>query len=209
MDDLAVVFLAGGVGKRFGSTTPKQFQPFEGKPLALQSFEVLNPLDLETVVVVDKSYEELFDGAIFATPGARRQDSVANGIAKTNKEWIMVHDSARPNITLEMVHRLYEAAKKCGAATTGMPMTATVKQVCDKGLVEKTLDRDRIWEIQTPQIVKRDVLLEGLALDQEVTDDVSLAELVGCPVTIVEGSFRNIKVTKREDLELARRLREI
>ena len=209
MDDLSLIFLAGGVGKRFGNKTPKQFLELDGKPLALHSFELFQTLNLETVVVAAKKYHPLFPNALFAEPGIRRQDSVANGLKLCTKEWIMVHDSARPFISIEMIERLYNAAKKTGAATTGMPMTSTVKQVCEKKLVQKTLDRSLVWEIQTPQIVRRDLLQRGLAQDKEVTDDVSLAELVGNAVSVVEGCRRNIKITDPEDLKLARMLYEI
>ena len=209
MDDLSIILLAGGMGTRMQSQIPKQFLQLGNKPIALHSYDLFQKLNLEIVVVVNEDYHHLFPGALFAAPGKRRQDSVESGLAKCSKEWILVHDSARPFITLEMVEKLYSAAKKTGAATTGMPMIATVKQACCQNLVEKTLDRDRIWEIQTPQIVRREILIEGFAKGCEVTDDVSLAELVGIPVQLVEGSRFNMKITTADDLILARKLYEI
>ena len=204
MDDLSVILLAGGVGCRFCGVVPKQFVDLCGKPLALHSFALFQQLPVELVVVVAAEYRHLFGDVLFANPGARRQDSMANGLQRCSREWILVHDSARPFVSRDMVERLYQAAQETGAATTGMPITATVKQVGDRSFVEKTLDRTRLWEIQTPQMVHRSLLLKGLALQKEVTDDVSLAELVGCPVRVIEGSRRNLKVTSPEDLLLAR-----
>jgi 2-C-methyl-D-erythritol 4-phosphate cytidylyltransferase len=103
-----------------------------------------------------------------------------------------------------------EEAKKTGAATVGMPLRYTVKQVNKMGQVESTPDRETIWEIQTPQVVARGLLIEGFAHIRDkgmtVTDDVSVVELLGKPVKVVEGCHTNIKVTIPADLVLAEQL---
>lgn len=210
MRDLSLILLAGGVGSRMGSPIPKQFLPLQEKPIALHSLEIFRETGIEEIIIVcDPGYRDHFGDALFALPGERRQDSVRNGLELCTKEWICVHDSARPFIDVAMIERLYEAAKMSGAATTGMPITSTVKETCEEGIVKRTLNRALTWEIQTPQIVRKDILLEGFAKELEVTDDVSLAELAGYTVQVVEGNPKNIKITTKEDLIIARRLCEI
>ncbi len=210
MDNLSLILLAGGSGSRMGNPTPKQFLPLRGKPIALHSFEIFRQAGIEEIVIVCAlEYRHLFDDERFALPGKERHDSVRNGLELCTKEWICVHDSARPFIDLAMIDRVYSAAKKTGAATVGMPMVSTVKETCEKGLVKRTLDRSLTWEIQTPQVVRKDILWEGFAKGVAVTDDVSLAELAGYPVQVVEGNRSNLKITTKEDLIIARRLCEI
>jgi len=210
VDNLSLILLAGGSGSRMGSPTPKQFLPLQGKPIALHSFEIFRQAGIEEIVIVCAlEYRHLFDHDHFALPGKERYDSVRNGLELCTKEWICVHDSARPFIDLAMIDRVYCAAQKTGAATLGMPMISTVKESCEKGIVKRTLDRSLIWEIQTPQVVRKDILWEGFAKGVAVTDDVSLAEVAGYPVQIVEGSRSNLKITTQEDLIIARRLCEI
>lgn len=216
MDDLSVILLAGGKGSRMKSQTPKQFLQLGGKAMILHSLDVLCAAKIADIVIVaDLKYRHFFEGydVRFALPGVRRQDSVKNGLLECQKKWICVHDGARPFITTDMLQRLFWTGKKIGAAATGVPVKSTMKECCEKAFVKKTLNRSLIWEIQTPQIVAKELLLQGFEkAEQEkltVTDDVSLAELVNHPVQIVEGDDRNLKITSPEDLIIARRLCEI
>lgn len=220
----SVVFLAGGTGARMGSSVPKQYLSVNQKPLALYSFEVLAsmPEVVEFVVVCEPQYESMFlsSGRLqhglklkFARPGQRRQDSVYNGIEQLKENLLVcIHDSARPVIEPLTVGRAIEAAGQWGASAIGVKVKSTIK-VCDgEQLVLDTPDRASLWEIQTPQVVKLELLKEGFnyALEQRltVTDDVSLVELLGKPVKIVEGSYSNIKVTTPEDLAFIEKLIE-
>lgn len=139
--------------------------------------------------------------------GARRQDSVAAGLCRLPLgDWIVVHDAARPFATVDLVERCVRAARETGAAIAAAPLTDTVKRVAD-GTVLGTLDRAELWGAQTPQVFRRDVLEQALALaDREgisATDESALAELLGVAVRVVRGSADNIKITTRADLELA------
>lgn len=216
---ISVVLLAGGKGLRLGGTTPKQYLPIHGKPLAHYSLDVFLAVKAisEIVVVCDPEYIPFFPAPAgihlrFALPGERRQDSVYNGVkaASPQAEFICVHDAARPLVDSRMFQRAFEAARTVGASTVAMPLKFTIKETCDKQLVVGTPDRSRFWEIQTPQIIRKDWLVHGLqhALENDitVTDDVSAVELIGHPVKLVEGSHANIKVTTTEDLLLAERL---
>jgi 2-C-methyl-D-erythritol 4-phosphate cytidylyltransferase len=197
------------------SSTPKQYLNLHGKPLALYSFEVLLQLPElhEIVVVCEPEFTSLFQAPHkkiqFARPGERRQDSVYHGMlaADPSSQVFCIHDAARPFITLEMVRRVIQAGLKYGAATVSMPLKFTIKECCSDHLVTHTPDRAKYREIQTPQVVNKELLQQGFAIADDkkltVTDDVSLAELTGQKVKLVEGSQDNIKITTPIDLDLA------
>ena len=136
-----------------------------------------------------------------------------NGFKKTapESEWIGIHDSARPFITSEMARSVIAAAREKGAAALGMPIKFTVKECDAEGWVRNTPSRDALWEIQTPQVIRRDLLQKGFdradQLKVTVTDDVSLVELLSQPVRIVKGSYNNIKITTPEDFLAAESIR--
>ncbi|MCB1116009.1 MAG: 2-C-methyl-D-erythritol 4-phosphate cytidylyltransferase, partial [Chlamydiia bacterium] len=200
--------LAGGQGARFNDPLPKVFHPLKGKAIIRHSFDLfisMKEID-EIVVVCPQKYHTYFpEKTLFASPGNERQDSVKNGLAKTTGEIILIHDGARPFITSEDVKKLLNEGLLLGAAALGAPVKNTIKQVHKTSLVEKTLDRTALFEMFTPQLLRRSLLEKGLqaAKDQKLTDDVALAELLNHPVKIVEGSRRNIKITYPLDLEIA------
>lgn len=219
----SVIFLAGGRGTRMGSATPKQYLPVHGKPLALYSFEVFVSLTeiQDMIVVCEPEYESLFRNSPkakdlnvqFARPGKRRQDSVWNGIQLLeNNPLVCIHDSARPLIEPSIVRRVVQTADSWDAAVVGVRVRSTIK-ICDGAqVVIDTPDRASLWEMQTPQVIRLDLLQEGFIYTQNhqltVTDDVSLVELLGKPVKVVEGSYSNIKVTTPEDLVFVEHLIE-
>lgn len=212
---VSVILLAGGKGLRMGNAVPKQYLPLKGKMVAQYSLDLFSALpDVnEIIVVCDPTYIPLFPSSLqFAEPGNRRQDSVWNGLQKVlpRNEYICVHDAARPLADSAMFQRVLKAAQEKGAATVGMPLSFTIKEACEQQIVIQTPDRNRFWEIQTPQVLRKEILLKGLQLALEqgitVTDDVSAAELLSYPVKLVEGSYQNLKITTTKDLLLAERL---
>lgn len=210
---LAAILLAGGTGARMGQSIPKQFLPLQGKPIAHYSLDILLqfPQILEVIVVCAPEYRPLFSAypVAFALPGEERQDSVYNGLQGVSKDidWVIVHDAARPFITAAMIHNLLDTGKEVGAASLAVPAKNTLKEVHSGHLVSRTLNRSQIWEIQTPQLLKKEILEAGFAYahahSQAVTDDVSLAELTGHPVHLVPGNYLNIKITTPEDWAFA------
>lgn len=216
---LSVILLAGGKGARMGGPTPKQYLLLNGKPLVQYSFDLFlsMPELSEIIVVCQPQFCSFFEKSPvkpvhFALPGEERQDSVANGFAQTSasSKHILIHDAARPLIQEKDVKKLLHEGIPVGAATLGVPMHCTVKQVDLNGLVKQTLDRSSLINIQTPQLLKREVLQAGLEKAQAegciLTDDVSLAELIGHPVKVVMGCNDNIKITTPEDFEIVKQL---
>jgi len=213
---VSAILLAGGTGSRMQMAKPKQLIELFGKPLLQHSLELFISMQeiKEIIVVLAAPYRAPFShfDCKFAIPGARRQDSVANGFAQIadNAECVIVHDAARPLICKEQVLQLIDEGKKSGAATLAVPVKATIKQTDPEQLVTQTLDRSCLWEIQTPQFLKKELLQQGLAHAEKkeltVTDDVSLAENLGHPVKLVMGAYNNLKITTKEDLPLAEAL---
>ena len=146
--------------------------------------------------------------------GAKRQDSVRHGmLALTSPPGIvLVHDGVRPFIDERIVKDVIRSARRVGAAVAAMPIHDTVKRVGQDHLILETLKREELWQIQTPQAFRYDWLLEGhrLAHEQEwdVTDDAAMIERLGYPVSVVEGSCFNIKITRPEDLILGEAIRK-
>lgn len=220
---IAAILLSGGTGTRFGSSVPKQYLPLDDMPIALHAFLQLvsHPLIDELIVVCDAFYDSLFSEGNekqilkplrFARPGLRRQDSSFNGFQTISADitHILIHDAARPFITEDMISRVILKGISEGAATVAVPVKATIKEADDEQNVIKTPNRSRLFEIQTPQVIRRDLLENGFLHAEKngltATDDVYFAEILGHNVKLVQGCYSNIKITTIEDLEHARSL---
>jgi 2-C-methyl-D-erythritol 4-phosphate cytidylyltransferase len=207
---VTLILLAGGIGSRMGSPTPKQFLPLKNKPIALHSFDLFKTcLEItEIVVVCSEAYRPLFTGhTLFANPGLRRQDSVYSGLLKSTQEIILTHDAARPFVELKYIAPLLQAVRRTGAAALGVPMVNTVKQCTSDRIVQKTVDRSLLWEVQSPQAVQRELFFKAFEHafknNLEVTDDLSLVEQISHPSEIVPSSPLNFKITTPFDLTVA------
>jgi 2-C-methyl-D-erythritol 4-phosphate cytidylyltransferase len=219
---ISVILLAGGVGSRMRATTPKQFMPLMGKTIAEHSFDLFLSLPQisEITIVADPSWHYIFKrhpnetSIKFAAPGKERSDSVYNGLQNISKKasLVLIHDAARPLINAQLITELIQIANKHGAALLGRAVAYTIKKSSCDGFVSETVDRASLFEAQTPQAVKPELLKEGFRVAKEkniaVTDDVSLVELLGHPVKLVEGPSSNIKITTQEDLILAKSFME-
>ncbi|TYJ30320.1 hypothetical protein E1A91_A06G122800v1 [Gossypium mustelinum] len=219
---VSVILLAGGKGKRMGASMPKQYLPLLGQPIALYSLHTFSRMIevKEIVVVCDPSYKDIFEEAIdkinvdlkFTLPGKERQDSVYSGLQAVdlNSELVCIHDSARPLVRSGDVEKVLKDGWLIGAAVLGVPVKATIKEANSDSYVVKTLDRKTLWEMQTPQVIKPELLRKGFELVHreglEVTDDVSIVEHLKHPVYVTEGCYTNIKVTTPDDLLLAERI---
>ena len=202
-----------------GGITRKQYLTLGGVPLLVLSLKVLQRIQSIREIILsvpedDKTYcwskivkpFELGKVTQIITGGHRRQDSVRHGLLaiSNSPDLVLVHDGVRPFIDEDIVEKSISCAEQTGAAVTALPIHDTVKRVNAQRVIQETLDRNVLWHIQTPQIFRYDWLLEAhqqaLQNSWEVTDDASLIERNGHPVSVVEGSCFNIKITKPDDL---------
>jgi 2-C-methyl-D-erythritol 4-phosphate cytidylyltransferase len=218
---IVALILAAGQGRRMGTARKKPYLLLGGKPVVyytLFEFEQ-SPLIDEIVLVVGKVEVEyarssLVDAFQFkkvstiVAGGLKRQDSVWEGLraVKSDCEVVMVHDGVRPFISQALLERTCRAMEGCVAAIVAVPVKDTIKSVSPQREVLTTLDRSTLWAIQTPQAFRRDILekafRQAIADRFYATDDAALVERLGEPVTVVEGSYDNIKITTPEDLVL-------
>lgn len=217
---VCAVVPAGGSGTRMGGTVPKQFQSLNGKPILYYTLKTLHDCGIisEIILVVpEREYQaacidwlgkpEIVKKVVVG--GEKRQDSVYNGFCEVppHTEIVLVHDGVRPFLSQKMITESIVAARKFGAAITAIPVNDTIKRVDTSGLVSQTIDREGLWRVQTPQAFRYSLLqdaFEKAKLESFYgTDEGTLIEHLGEPVKIVEGSERNIKITRPEDLELS------
>jgi 2-C-methyl-D-erythritol 4-phosphate cytidylyltransferase len=198
---------AGGSGERLGAERPKAFVVCGGRPLLEWSVEVLSAVCDRVIVAVPAGHE----GPGWVEGGASRSASVRNALsAAPEARTVVVHDAARPLVTLELVKSCLAALMGVDGVTAAAPVTDTIKQAYPDGTVERTLDRSRLWAVQTPQVFRADALRRALEVSDEVlaaaTDDASLVEAAGGSVRVVESPAENFKVTSHRDLEVAERI---
>jgi 2-C-methyl-D-erythritol 4-phosphate cytidylyltransferase len=216
----AVILPAAGKSSRFRDPYYKKpFALLEGRPVWMHAAEKLagRPDVAQTLLVVareDRTYfVEKFGGNAallgieIVEGGAERYDSVARALAHVSPEveFVAVHDAARPCLAEAWIDAVFAAAARTGAAILATPVTSTLKRAGPRDVVQETIARDQLWEAQTPQVFRRDWLLEAYARrgDFPATDDAQLVERLGHPVMLVPGSPINIKLTTKEDLRLA------
>ena len=217
-----VIIPAAGMGKRMGDNRNKQYLPLNGRPIlvhTLTPFEESNLVDsiILTVPAGDEDYckKEVVDkfGIKKVTEilhgGKERQDSVRAGlyVLDSGVDFVIIHDGVRPFITPQMIADSIYGAENRGACVVAVPAKDTIKEVSKDGLVLRTLERKNLWMVQTPQTFRYNIIKEAhdnaFADGFLSTDDSALVERLGHQVTIVQGSYENIKITTREDLKMA------
>ncbi len=226
MIDVAVIIPAGGSGKRMGGVLPKQFLRLGDVPILVASVRAFERLpEVREVVVAAPAVYVARTTRLLTRAGCRkvscviaggreRQDSVRLGLEHLSAvpDVILVHDAARPLVTAKVIRRVIAAAKQYGAAVAGVQVIDTIKLEGKKRFSTKTLPRHLLWAVQTPQgflfSLFRHAHVRAAAAGVLGTDDAALVERLGIPVRIVEGDRRNIKITTREDLALARAWRK-
>ena len=213
---LGVVIVAAGTSQRMAGVN-KLFAPLGGKPLLAWSVDTCQRCGLVQQIVLVLNGKDLtrwqklkterdWSKVILCPGGARRQDSVRQGLRQIKDcELLMIHDGARPFLTLDLIEDGLKMVEEIGAAVAAVPVKDTIKLAADGRLIEKTLQRDKLWAVQTPQIFSFDIIAKAYEnLTAEVTDDATAVERLGHKVKLYMGNYKNIKVTTVEDLALAR-----
>lgn len=219
----SAIIVAAGSGSRLGSATPKAFIRLGSQSLLYYSlrtivqvpafFEVIVtvPAGMESAAGTEAARAELKLPIKIVPGGAERQDSVriALGLTSAESEYVVIHDAARPFATHAMFDDVLRAAAECGAAIVAIPIADTLKRV-ESGSIAATIPRSALYQAQTPQAFRRDVLKQAHRMAREnqiaATDDADLVERTGARVRIVEGSPLNLKITTPADLEIAQAL---
>ena len=219
--NVTVIIAAAGAGRRMKSDRPKQLLTLDDTPILIYTLRKFNACRLVNRILVAAPKEavdevrKLVAGAGFSKPvsvvqgGARRQDSVAVAMQHLGPDTtiVAVHDAVRPFVKVEEIEAVVLEAHKVGAAVLAIPIVDTVKQI-RKDLIDSTLTREHLVLAQTPQVFRVEVLREAFerAKRDEYygTDESSLVERLNLSVAVVRGSERNIKITRPDDLALAR-----
>jgi len=216
----AVILPAAGRSSRFKDKHYKKpFAMLGGRAVWLHSAErFINRDDvIQTIVAISPDDRETFHfkfgsnaailGIDVVEGGAERADTVAAALArvKADADFVCVHDAARPCLVDTWIDTIFQAAERSDAAIFAIPVAGTLKRVATDRKIEETVSRTNLWEAQTPQVFRRQLLLDAYANRDgfQATDEAQLVERLGRPVTVVVGSPINMKITTREDLRLA------
>ncbi len=215
---VSAIIVAAGKGTRMGPNIDKTFLEIAGRPVIAHTwkrFADAKCIDEIILVVRDgmqSAFQELAEKFLLKKPfrlvigGKERQDSVWNGLeaVSPDTEIAAIQDAARPCTSEALIEATIAAARETGAAVAAQPMIDTVKESFDGKLIERTLDRARLWSVQTPQTFRLEVIRRALAEVRHqgvaVTDDTAACELIGQPVRLVLSAQPNPKVTRPEDL---------
>jgi 2-C-methyl-D-erythritol 4-phosphate cytidylyltransferase len=202
--------VAAGRGERLGTAVPKAFAILAGRPMVQWSIAALEEVGaIEEIVVALPPGVDAPEGTIGVAGGTQRSHSVQAALAAARAaDVVVVHDAARPLLTAALVEDCLSAIADgdCDAAIAAAPVTDTVKE-CDGATVVRTLDRSRLWAVQTPQAFRREALERALDQGDEIvgaaTDDAALVEALGGTVRLVPAPRENLKVTTPLDLRVA------
>lgn len=214
------IILAAGQGKRMGANRNKQLIEIDHIPMIVHTLQVFERDEWCRRIILVGAYDELhtLEGFIqqynikkvdcIVPGGKERQESVYEGLKQVigDESIVLIHDGARPFVTTDTLHRLYEKAVEKKAAILAVPVKDTIKKVEREQVVE-TVERKSLWAVQTPQAFQLSLIKKAhdRARKEQIigTDDASLVEFIGEPVSIVEGNYDNIKLTTKEDLYFA------
>lgn len=217
------IVLSAGQGKRMGTAVQKQYIELEEKPIVAHTLEAFQRSEVidEILLVVGKGQEEYCRKDIIekyhldkvkkvVEGGAERYHSVYCGLKEVRKDgYVFIHDGARPFVTEEILRKSYKSVCEYPACVIGMPVKDTIKIADEEGFSNETPERNKVWQIQTPQVFEVKLIRDAYEIllqsgETKVTDDAMVVETVlGMKVRLVEGSYENIKITTPEDLEIA------
>ena len=222
-EKITAIVLAAGRGKRMNSKVQKQFLELGGKPVLYYSLNCFQQSPLVTDIILVTGAESVafckeeivekygFTKVKKVIPGGKeRYDSVYEGLLSCeNSDFVLIHDGARPFITQEILERGMTGVRETGACVIGMPSKDTVKVSDENGFVQETPERNLVWSVQTPQIFEYSLIRnahEKIRCENMtgITDDATVVERAsGTKIRLVEGSYKNLKITTPEDLDIA------
>lgn len=220
MSKFAVILPAAGAGKRFGGNVKKPFAKIDDRPVFIRSIELFIQRDdvcethltvsPEDYDVVKEKYAAniMFMGFKLVEGGHERYASVRKALANLSDdaEYVCIHDAVRPCVQESWIDAVFAEAQKTGAAILATPLAGTIKRVSEAKVIDETVSREGLFEAQTPQVFRRDVLEKAYADLPDATaptDDAQVVEMSGHPVSIVEGDRRNLKITTPGDMVIA------
>jgi len=214
----SAIIVAAGKGTRMGANVDKLWLEVAGRPVVAHTWKQFNDaacVDEIILVVRDgmqSHFTELAEKFHFqktfrlVVGGAERQDSVWNGIAAVSlkTEIVAIQDAARPCTSADLIAATIAAARETGAAVAAQPVTDTIKETADGKIISRTVDRSKLWSVQTPQTFRVEVIRRAISTAREknlvLTDDTAACELIGQPVQLVKATTPNPKVTVPADL---------
>ena len=215
---IAAIIVAAGRGTRMGANIDKLWLEVAGRPVIAHTWRRFNDAaEVDEIILVVRDgmqihFTELAEKFHFqkkfqlVVGGAERQDSVWSGLAAVSSktEIVLIQDAARPCTTAELISATIRAARETGAAVAAQPVADTLKETADGKIISRTVDRAKLWAVQTPQTFRVEVIRRALAAAREknlkLTDDTAACELIGQPVALVKSSAPNPKVTVPADL---------
>lgn len=222
MSKYTAIVLAAGSGKRMNTIVHKQYLLLDGKPILYYSLKAFEDSRVSEIVLVTGDGEEeycqkeiiqkygLQKVCHVVKGGKERYHSVYEGLKAVRKtDYVLIHDGARPFIDKDIIERSIETVEKYQACVVGMPAKDTIKIVDELGFAAGTPDRERVWQVQTPQTFSYSLIMQAyeklMACNKrQVTDDAMVLEqMTDQTVKLIEGSYRNIKITTPEDLLVA------
>ena len=220
--NVAVIIPAAGKSSRFGGREKKPFVSLDGRSIWLRTAEIFwkrDDVSKVYLVIAPEDRDDFrqrfghllaFANAEVVEGGEERFESVANALARVpdSVQLVAIHDAVRPLTPTSSVDAVFSAAENHGAAMLAIPVTDTLKQVDPAtNRITGTVPRDRLWQAQTPQVFRRDLIVAGYAKRNElkipITDDAQLVEAIGHDVVVVQGSPVNFKITTKDDMQLA------
>lgn len=218
---VTAIIAAAGQGRRMGHGINKVFISLNRRPLLSYTIEVFEKCEAIDEIIIVTGEEDILrlqalvdaNGygkvRLIVAGGMERQQSIDNALQRLSPgtRWVVVHDGARPFVSVEMIAKAVEEARRWGAAGIAVPVKDTVKIADDDGFIKQTPDRNRLWAMQTPQAFARDILERAYRQGDEsglsATDDAALVEALGVKVKLIIGEYTNIKITTPEDLLFA------
>ena len=223
---IAAIIVAAGKGTRMGPNVDKLWLEVAGRPVIAHTWQRFNDaVEIDEIILVVRDgmqihFAELAEKFHFEKKfqivigGAERQDSVWNGLAavSTLTEIVAIQDAARPCTTGELIAATIQAARETGAAVAAQPVADTLKETADGKIISRTVDRSKLWAVQTPQTFRLEVIRRAIAAARasrlQLTDDTAACELIGQPVQLVKNNSPNPKVTVPADLPFVASLLE-